>query len=245
MLKRNKKHKPGFKVRDLRKKEKFFLDDEYVNGWSRYLKPHALAVYVSLCRHANKEQSCFPNQITIARQHGMSERTVKDKIKLLKEWNIIRVRRTRTKTGEWLNNTYFLLDKSEWKKPRELDAPGSSKGKKQQSQGQDLPIKGTHRKDTHKKISKAKSLILTKKKGYSSISSLGEEEFQQIAEKYSVPIAFVRSKFDDLVNYCDAKGREYKNYYAALCNFVKNGALQIRKEVADAGKKRGIDARNI
>ena len=39
------------------------------------------------------------------------------KIKLLKEWNLVDIKRTRSSRGKWLNNTYMLLDKSVWKKP--------------------------------------------------------------------------------------------------------------------------------
>ena len=138
-----------FKVRDLRIKEKFCVDDAYVNGWAKYLKPSALAVYVSLCRHADKEQSAFPSQETIAKEHGIGVRTVKNKIKLLESWNIIRKEKVRNKEGKWLNNTYFLLDKSHWKEPSANFAPGVSTGKKQQSQGQPLHLKESHIKETH------------------------------------------------------------------------------------------------
>lgn len=139
----------AFKVRDLRIKEKFFLDDAYVNGWSRYLDPSALAVYVSLCRHADKEQSAFPAEKTIAEEHGICEKTVRNKIALLKEWNIIRVERTKSKSGKWLRNTYFLVDKSEWIKPEVKITAGQTTGKKFQNHRQQLPIKVSHLKASH------------------------------------------------------------------------------------------------
>jgi len=128
-----------FKVRDLRIKEKFWLDDAYLNGYARHLKPIATAVYMSLCRHADKGQSCFPAEITIAEEHGIGERTVRSKIALLQNWNIIKIKRTRSQKGTWLHNTYFLLDKSQWKKPQAKSASGSSTGKKEQNQRQPLP----------------------------------------------------------------------------------------------------------
>ncbi len=236
-----------FRVRDLRIKEKFCVDDAYVNGWAKHLKPSALAVYISLCRHADKEQSAFPSQETIAREHGIGVRTVKSKIKLLESWNIIRREKVRNKEGRWLNNTYFLLDKSHWKQPSADFAPGVSTGKKEQAQGQPLHLKESHLKVTHNKreINKEKELVLLKGK-YSSVESLGEVEFQQIAQDYQVPIEFVRSKYDDLVNYVPNKpGNPYKDYFATLRNWVKKEALQIRKEANDHVSKRGIDARGI
>jgi len=100
--------------------------------------------------------------------------------------------------------------------------------------------------DTEREIntSKEKDLISLKGK-YSDISSLGEDEFQQVAQDYQVSLAFVRSCYDSLVNYCEAHGKRYKNYLAALRNFVKSDALKIRKEASEHVSKRGIDARNI
>lgn len=239
--------KTPFKVRDLRIKEKFFLDDAYLNGYARYLKPTATAVYLSLCRHADKEQSCFPAEETIAEEHGICVRTVISKIKLLQQWSIIRLEKVRSKKGKWLNNTYYLLDKSQWKQPSANFAPGLSKCKKEQYQVQPLHTKDSHLKVTHikREINKEKELIPLKGK-YSSLESLGEAEFQQIAEDYQVPIEFVRSKYDDLVNYVPNKaGKPYKDYHAALRNFVKLDALKIRKEASEHVSKRGIDARNI
>jgi DNA-binding transcriptional regulator GbsR (MarR family) len=63
--------------------------------------------------------------------------------------------------------------------------------------------------------------INNNKKKYSSLKDLGEKEFEEIAERYGVKTQFVRSKFEDLSNYCEAKNRRYSNYKAALRNFVK------------------------
>lgn len=98
--------------------------------------------------------------------------------------------------------------------------------------------------DTEREINKEKDLVPLNGK-YSNIMSLGESEFQEIAEHYQVPLPFVVSCYDNLINYCEAHGKRYKNYLAALRNFVKTNALQIRKEASEHVSKRGIDARNI
>lgn len=104
-----------FKVRDFRHKKWFMMDDTYLNGYAKILGPHATCVYLSLCRHAdNKEQSSFPSQELIAKEHSISRRTVESKIGLLREYNIIKTVRERSEKGRWSRNTYYLLDKSEW-----------------------------------------------------------------------------------------------------------------------------------
>lgn len=59
---------------------------------------------------------------------------------------------------------------------------------------------------------------------YASLKKLSESDFKEIAERYSVTESFVISKYDDLVNYCAANGRRYKDYRAALANWVKRDA---------------------
>lgn len=80
---------------------------------------------------------------------------------------------------------------------------------------------------------------------HSKITDLKEEDFTQIGSDYKVPISFVKSKYDDLVNYQKSTGKTYKDYLATLRNWVKRDAIQIRKEITQHGSKRGIDARDV
>ena len=156
----------SFVVRDMRNKEKFFIDDEYINGYAKYLDPNATAVYISLCRHADKEQNCFPAEDMIAKQHNICKRTVVSKIKTLKEHNLIVIARVRNKNGKFSRNTYILIDKKYWKnirKPNQVQNLHMDKNQVQTTtppsanndinQVQQMHTKDTHYKDkdTHKK----------------------------------------------------------------------------------------------
>jgi len=106
-----------FKVRDLRQKTQFKIDDEYLNSWAKFLKPTTTAIYTSLCRHAEfHTQKAFPSQKKIAFEHGISISTVKRGLKNLLKYKIIAVEKERKK-GMFSNYIYYLLDKSGWKKP--------------------------------------------------------------------------------------------------------------------------------
>lgn len=71
---------------------------------------------------------------------------------------------------------------------------------------------------------------------------ISEEDMQIIADKYHVPIEFVMSKYEDLVDYCQYKGKKYKDYKAALRQWVKKDAIEMaRREVNQYGSRRGID----
>ena len=180
-----------FKVRDLRKKEQFIIDDAYLNGYAKFFRPNGTAIYISLCRRADKEQSCFPSEKTIAKDHNITDRTVRKYIKRLKQANIIRIKKERSKSGKWYNNVYYLIDKSEWKTPEEINSSGiqrnidarpeenNSKNKRNL-----VPPKDTHKKDTHKKdilkklekMKEAKEKVIRKKTLPSKIRTEAQEE---------------------------------------------------------------------
>lgn len=111
----------NFEVRDMRHKEKFYVDDAYLNGYAKILGTTTSMVYFVLCRHSDKVQVAFPSYEYIADKLGISSATVKRSIKLLKEWNIIKVEKGGTnKNGQFLHNIYHLLDKKTWKKKPEV-----------------------------------------------------------------------------------------------------------------------------
>lgn len=72
---------------------------------------------------------------------------------------------------------------------------------------------------------------------YNSLRSLKEFDFKEIAESKRVSISTVKKQYDALVDYCESKGKRYKNYKAALRNFVskaieRDKSLVLRKEDA-------------
>jgi hypothetical protein len=103
-----------FKVRDLRQKTQFKVDDKYLNGYARVCGSNATLAYLSLCRHAEFEsQRAFPSQKKMAFELGISENSIKRGIKSLVNYNIIEIKKEKM-GGKFANNVYYLLDKSEW-----------------------------------------------------------------------------------------------------------------------------------
>ncbi|MGE0126658.1 MAG: helix-turn-helix domain-containing protein [Blastocatellales bacterium] len=150
-----------FEVRDLRTKQFFQIDDEYLNGYARLCGINATGVYLSLCRHADREQKCFPSKRLMADELDISERSVYNALKTLEEWGVIRVvQQGRKDDGSYQNNTYYLLDKSNWRpksvkqsEPQANSADGkirqSPQANDDTSRGHVVPNKDTHIKDTH------------------------------------------------------------------------------------------------
>lgn len=188
------------------------MDDEYMNGMARLVGHRGTLVYFSLCRHANKEQQCFPSIKHMATQHGVSTDTIKRGITELKNRNVIDVQKTRTNGGTWLNNLYILLDKSEWdyKSANSTVVDQSAKlpspeCKIAPHQSANSTTKYTHNKYTHKKYSNDKSLQVAeviklfetvdkKNKTYYGNTTqrsaceflLGEYGFEQVRERIAI-----------------------------------------------------------
>ena len=139
-----------FKIRDLRKKEQFIIDDIYLNGYAKECGIYATGVYVSLCRHADKEQKSFPSLKKIAEELSISRSQVIRAIKRLEKYNIVK----RERMGKKLNNRYYLIDKSEWS------------GRNFTSVPQELHLvsgRNFHSKDAHSKDTQERSSSFKKK----------------------------------------------------------------------------------
>jgi len=147
------------RIIDQRNKEKFPIDDEYINGYAKHCTVYGTAVYNSLCRHADKDQFSFPSMKLMGEQHGCNTKSIMKGINRLEEYNIIQVHRQRDKGGRWKNNGYILVDKSEWKElpsPREGHGTMSTRGTSPSpSDGLDhvheKDNKDTHNKEAHNK----------------------------------------------------------------------------------------------
>lgn len=113
-------------------------------------------------------------------------------------------------------------------------------GQKVTQMGFLLPKQADTKDNIQKTITKD---TITKERAYSSIGSLDDICLQEIADKYEVPFAFVKSKLDDMENWLKAKGKRYKDYKSALSNWVKKDALQIRQEQHDRSKIAFIDTK--
>ena len=141
------------RIIDKRVKEKFLMDDVYLNGQARICGWQATLVYISLCRHSSINQESFPSIKLMCQELSIGRNTVLKGIENLEKYNVIQVKKTRSKGGQWLNNTYTLTDKSNWIKhqvPVEDTANHVPVGTPPSpSQGHDqVPVEDT--KETHK-----------------------------------------------------------------------------------------------
>jgi len=120
------------------------------------------------------------------------------------------------------------------KKVTNLGLRVTNSGAKVTNLGEKLPVQADTKDNIQKTITK--DTIQKKERLFSKVESLTEFVLQEIAYKYQVPMAFVQSKLDDVINYVAAHGKPYKDYRAALSNFVKKDALKIKQSQHDKSK---------
>ena len=92
-------------------------------------------------------------------------------------------------------------------------------------------------------------LIQKKEKKIFSPPNLEDSDFLFIAEKYQVPIAFVKSKYDDMLLWIESrpdnpklKGRDWNK---TLMKFVKDDAVKIFEKQKGDPTRRVVDARSL
>jgi len=93
-----------YKIRSIKDGNWYWIDRTILNNFGKELKPTGIAVYNVLVSFANsKTQSCFPSQTTIAELISVSRKTVIKNIKLLKDLDLISIKKKKR------SFYYFLL----------------------------------------------------------------------------------------------------------------------------------------
>ena len=244
---------PKFNIKDESQDRKYFsIVPNYIVNHSTL---EERGFYLTLKRIAGEHGKVFYSSRELGKQCGVSKDTVYRLLKSLvaRGW-IKEAGAIPAKTKPRM--TYAIVDL--WQKNNDFYQSQKIVANEGQSQsGKEIVANQGQRsaqtKDTkedpgkeklRKEIKKEKGLIPLKGK-YASIDSLGLTEFQEVAEYYQVPLVFVQSKYDDMVNWHESTGKVRKNWLATLRNFVKLDAIKIRKEGSNVDKKRGIDASRV
>jgi len=159
------KENKTFEIRDLRDKERFFVDDKFLNGYARFIGIYTVGVYNSLCRHTNKQQKCWPSIKKIAQELDIGRNSVIEAIKKLEFWRIV----VKKRVGKQATNRYFLTKKNYWKPISEVYLKDFSEvyginfkglqGKLQEFTGQTSNSKETQKKGNTKERKVAASAV--------------------------------------------------------------------------------------
>jgi len=200
-------------------------------------------------RVAGEDGRCFMTEETMCKRNRIGKETLHKSLKYLIDHKWIKfVGTTPSKTRPvktykvldvWKQNSDFYQDK----KIRSETALSKDTACKQKDTavlgGKIPPEKGGIRRTNNKEE--------PIKKKYSSLSDLTGNDFREIAEKYDVPISFVKSKYEDMYLWEGEKAGRGKgrNWRLTLMNWVKRDALKVRQDFSNANNKRSIDASNL
>ena len=229
-------------------------DRKYFTIVPNYVLNHSSAIdqalYLQMKRVAGEDGLCFITQKHLCKKLGIGKDKLRASLQYLikHEW-IEFVGTTESKTRPI--NTYKINDiwnlNAEFYREKKI-SPKSALSFNEKDKARKTidktcispkirpetdPIRRTLLRRTIKKNTK-----------YSSLKDIQESDLIEISQKYKVSLGFVKLKLETLKNYCEAKGRRYKNYKSALRNFVL-GDMQKQVERRQDDTKRGIDARNI
>lgn len=202
------------------------------------------SLYLVMKRIAGENGECYASVRTLAKKMDCSTGQISKTIKsLLKRGWIEFVGTRKGKTSPV--KCYRIIDL--WQKNIEMYS-------KEDCSHSEHSLETVHIVNTHRSLYEQKNnnnnnniyniYIRRKQKKYSSLKDIKEEDLIEIAEKYKVGLGFVKLQFEKLKNYCEAKGRKYKNYKSALRNFVL-GDIQRNIEKRQNSKYRPVDARDI
>ena len=82
-------------------------------------------------------------------------------------------------------------------------------------------------------------------KNIKEYKELKEEDMQEIAGKYRVPISMVKLAKEEMDNWLSAKGKTYKDYKAGLRNWVLRDAKKTIEGRTNARSRVSIDITNL
>lgn len=181
----------------------FFLDEDLAA-----MSPHARLLYIGLWTIADDVNATLPNR----------PKWIKAQIFPYENVDIERV------LSELSASTHILLftasDKEKYwyipsfKDHQRIDRPSKAKYPEFDS----TLVEASASTRTEVKLKEVK-----RRESFSSIVSLNEGVVAAIAKDYSVSVKAVREIRDDLLLWCKANGKSFKDYRAALQNWVRRG----------------------
>jgi hypothetical protein len=101
------------RVRDSRRKNWFWLDNEIIDEYVPRMKDSSFKVYAYLCRRANEDGQCWPSQRRITEDLGMSRNTIKEAISELKKLKLVDFEVRYNADGSLNSMLYTLLEVAE------------------------------------------------------------------------------------------------------------------------------------
>lgn len=99
--------------------------------------------------------------------------------------------------------------------------------------------------DSHKTRNPIKTITVDNNSRHIIYKGIDENDVVEIADRYKVSPGFVKLQLEALQNYCESKGKTYRDYKAALRNFVLSEMKKHAERRSYATDKVSIDTSNL
>ena len=229
-------------------------DKKYFTIVPNYILNHSSGIdkglYLDMKRMAGENGICFMTEETMCKRNGIGKEQLHKSLKYLLDHKWIEfVGMTASKTRPiktykisdiWNTNNDFYRNK---KIPSET-AVSKDTACKQKDTAQNSSMIPPEKGGIRRTNIKEELIKKETHKPYSNLKDILEEDLVEISNKYKVSLGFVKLQLEKLTNYCESKGKTYKNYKSALRNFVL-GDMQKQIERSANDKYRPVDARNV
>lgn len=121
-------------LRDRREANWFWASRDIVYKDGKKLGPYGIAVYMSLCAHANDQGKAWPSLSTLAEEIGCGERKVREVLRELETLKWIKSEPKYREDGSQMSNEYSLLPSPHATPPARKDtAPLAPRADKRES----------------------------------------------------------------------------------------------------------------
>jgi len=197
--------------------------------WYDDINTKTLFIHLLLkASHASKKWrgiTLQPGQIRmtvsdLAKETGLSTQNVRTSINKLKLTNEITIKTTNRNT---------LISINSWTDYQQ-DNRQTNKQLTNNQQTTNKPTSGLKNVKNDKNVKK-----------YISINKISNKDLKEIANKYSVPLHFVESKYEDMVNWHESTGSVRKDWIATLRNFVKKDKGKVKLETFEPKNKENLE----
>jgi len=222
----------------------FWLDEELAN-----LSPHARLLYMGLWGICDDNYATFPNRPLWVKAQVFPYEEVNTRQLLDELSTSTRIILFRDENGE---EFYYIKN---FFKYQRVDRPSNPKYPQYEPEMAVLDepsmsprpeVKLSKDKIREVKLREENTLPL-KTNPYSKLDDVTEQDMDEISQHYQVPIAFVKSKYEDMCLWVGEKaGRDRgRNWKLTLMNWVKRDGMKIVERSKGDPSKRAVDATTI
>jgi len=206
------------------------------------------SVFMWLCNYADATGLCWPSISTLARICRVSKNTIKSRIKRLEQSGLLqKTQRKRPDSKENDTNLYQIIEDNWIPRSQNKSTYALRESTDDWHVNQQL-ASNSNQKELNPNNSIYRD-VSQKTKSLSYLKNIPKKDLAELIEKYSVSETFIQNRAEDVIDYCQAKGKRYSDYKAALRNFIKiylekhPEARIIRREPEKSEQREPVRAR--